>query len=80
MSRQYKRYLVTKTRNEDGQDLLEQWIVRARSRKEAIEEVLEGEEIIIEEKPYVSSKDSDVHSESDTEDAPEHSPSPIVEN
>lgn len=50
MPKKYKVFIVTKHHEEKGVQLQTQWTTEARSRKEALESVLEEEGIIIEEK------------------------------
>lgn len=50
MPKKYKVFVVTKHHEEKGVQLQTQWTTEARSRKEALESVLEDEGIIIEEK------------------------------
>ncbi len=49
-------YIVTREREEEGETLMEQYLVKARSRKEALEEVLRQENIIIQEKEYATTE------------------------
>lgn len=51
--KKYKVYIVTKNFEEAGEDLIEQYIIQAESKKKAIEELLEKEGLSIEEKTYV---------------------------
>lgn len=50
MPKKYKVFVVTKHHEKKNVQLQTQWTTEARSRKEALESVLEEEGIIIEEK------------------------------